>query len=120
MLPAGFAAGHWTDRDGWTGCSVLLAPEGAVAAAEVRGGGPGTREFDLLTPAAGAPGVQRLLFPGGSRFGLGAADGVQAWLAERGAGYPTPLGPVPLVAAAVVYDLPLGDASARPDAAAGR
>src|SRR3954449_12933704 len=119
MLPPGFAAGHWTDRDGWTGCTVVLAPPGCVAAAEVRGGGPGTREFDLLTPAANAPGVQALLLTGGSAFGLGAADGVVAWLAERGIGYPTPAGLVPLVAGAVVFDLPLGD-FAWPDAAAGR
>src|SRR4051794_34067690 len=120
MLPAGFAAGHHTDRDRWTGCTVILPPEGCVAAAEVRGGGPGTREFDVLTPAANAPGVQALLFTGGSAFGLGAADGVVAWLAERGIGYPTPAGLVPLVAAAVVFDLPLVDASAWPDATAGR
>src|SRR4051812_9368300 len=119
MLPAGFAAGHWTDRDGWTGCTVVLAPPGCVAAAEVRGGGPGTREFDLLTPAANAPGVQALLLTGGSAYGLGAADGVVAWLNERGIGYETPAGLVPLVAGAVVFDLPLV-ARAWPDAAAGR
>src|SRR4051794_1857121 len=119
MLPAGFSAGHFTDRVGWTGCTAILAPEGCVAAAEVRGGGPGTREFDLLTPAANAPGVQALLLTGGSAFGLSAADGVVAWLAERGIGYPTRAGRVPLVSAAVVFDLPLG-APVRPDAAAGR
>ena len=118
-LPAGFAAGHWTDREGWTGCTVVLPPPGAVAAAEVRGGGPGTREFDLLSPAANAPGVDALLFTGGSAFGLAAADGVQTWLAERGRGYDTTVGIVPLVAAAVVFDLPLVT-PARPGADAGR
>jgi L-aminopeptidase/D-esterase-like protein len=118
MLPAGFAAGHWTDRERWTGCTAILAPEGCVAAAEVRGGGPGTREFDLLGPAANALGVQALLFTGGSAYGLGAADGVAAWLTERGIGYETPAGLVPLVSAAVVFDLPLGE-RAWPDAAAG-
>src|SRR3954447_11081192 len=108
MLPAGFSAGHFTDRVGWTGCTVILAPEGGVAAAEVRGGGPGTREFDLLAPAANAPGVQALLLTGGGAAGPGAAEGVGGWLAERGTGYPTRAGLVPLVSAAVVFDLPLG------------
>jgi L-aminopeptidase/D-esterase-like protein len=119
MLPTGFAAGHWTDTERWTGCTVILPPEGCVAAAEVRGGGPGTREFDLLAPASNAPGVQALLLTGGSAYGLGAADGVVGWLAERGTGYATRAGLVPLVSAAVVFDLPLG-AFAWPDAAAGR
>ena len=55
-LPGGFRAGHWSDREGWTGCTVVLAPEGTVGACEVRGGGPGTRESDLLSPAAAASG----------------------------------------------------------------
>src|SRR3954454_14134204 len=106
MLPPGFAAGHWTDRDGWTGCTVVLAPPGCVAAAEVRGGGPGTREVDLLTPAATAPGVQALLLTGGSAYGLGAADGVVAWLSERGTGYPTPAVLRPLLSGSVGFDPP--------------
>ncbi|HKP89524.1 MAG TPA: hypothetical protein VJT75_06060, partial [Thermoleophilaceae bacterium] len=57
-LPRGITIGHWTDRDALTGCTVVLAPEGTVAAGEVRGGGPGTRESELLSPAANAPGVQ--------------------------------------------------------------
>lgn len=118
-LPDGLAVGHWTDREGWTGCTAILAPRGAVAAGEVRGGGPGTRETDLLSPAANAPGVDAVLLTGGSAFGLAAAEGVVAFLAERGLGYPTRAGAVPLVSAAVVYDLGLGDAAARPDAAAG-
>jgi L-aminopeptidase/D-esterase-like protein len=118
-LPAGVRIGHWSDYAGWTGCTVILPPAGTIAAGEVRGGGPGTRESDLLSPAANAPGVTAVLFTGGSAFGLAAADGVVQWLAERGEGYPTRLGPVPLVSAAVVYDLGLGDAGARPDAAAG-
>lgn len=119
-LPDGFAGGHYTDLRGGTGCTVLLAPKGAVAAAEVRGGGPGTRESDLLSPAARAPGVQALLFTGGSAFGLAAADGAVTWLAERGIGYDTRAAVVPLVSAAVVYDLPLGDPAARPGPDAGR
>jgi L-aminopeptidase/D-esterase-like protein len=118
-LPEGFTAGHATDRDGLTGCTVILAPEGAVAAGEVRGGGPGTREGDLLSPASAAPGVQAILFAGGSAFGLAAADGVVGWLEERGRGHMAPAGPVPLVAGAVVYDLVLGDGPARPAEADG-
>src|SRR4051794_8405283 len=119
MLPDGFSVGHYTDFARWTACTVVLPPSECVAAAEVRGGGPGTREFDLLAPAANAPGVQALLLTGGSAYGLGAAEGVVGWLAERGVGYPTRAGLVPLGSAAVVFDLPLGD-FAWPDAAAGR
>lgn len=119
-LPDGVTVGHWTDREGWTGCTVVLAPEPSVAACEVRGGGPGTRESDLLSPASSTPGTQAILLTGGSAFGLAAADGVTACLAERGLGLRTRAAIVPLVAAAVVYDLALGDPEARPDAAAGR
>ena len=119
-LPAGVTVGHHTDREAWTGCTAVLFPEGCVAAADVRGGGPGTREMDLLAPSAHAPGINALLLTGGSAFGLAAASGVVAFLEERGIGFPTPGGAVPLVSAAVVYDLVLGDAAIRPDAAAGR
>jgi L-aminopeptidase/D-esterase-like protein len=120
MLPDGFAVGHLSDREGATGCTVVLAPPGATAAGEVRGGGPGTRESDLLSPAAGAREVQAVLFCGGSAYGLAAADGVMAWLEARGRGYRTRLGTlVPLVPAAVVFDLPLGDPGARPGPDAG-
>jgi L-aminopeptidase/D-esterase-like protein len=118
-LPHGFRAGHWTDRDGWTGCTVLLAPPGSVASGEVRGGGPGSRESDLLSPATSTDGPQAVLLTGGSAFGLAAADGVARWLAARGVGHPTPAGPVPLVASAVVFDLLLGSAEARPGPDAG-
>src|SRR3954469_12556985 len=118
-LPPGFRAGHWSDPEGATGCTAILPPAGAVAAGEVRGGGPGTRESDLLSPASHAPGVQAVLLTGGSAFGLHAADGVMRWLADRGEGHPTPIGAVPLVPAAVVFDLPVGDPGARPDAEAG-
>jgi L-aminopeptidase/D-esterase-like protein len=118
-LPAGVTVGHWTELAGWTGCTVILPPEGCVAACEVRGGGPGTRESDLLGPGAAAPGVHGLLLTGGSAFGLAAADGVVQYLAERGIGFRTRAGVVPLVPAAVVFDLALGSAEARPDAAAG-
>ena len=75
-LPDGITIGHWSDREGMTGCTVVLAPAGTVAAGEVRGGGPGTRESDLLSPASNAPGVQAIAFAGGSAYGLAAGDGV--------------------------------------------
>src|SRR2546423_446737 len=125
-LPDGFRVGHHTDRERWTGCTVILPPPDTVASCEVRGGGPGTRESDLLSPAATTPGVPGLLLTGGSAFGLSAAAGVVRWLAERQIGSETPAGLVPLVPAAVVYDLYLGrpeppgadDAYAACDAAA--
>ena len=120
QLPAGISIGHWTNMDGPTGCTVVLAPEGTVAAGEVRGGGPGTRESELMSPAANAPGVQAVCFAGRSAFGLAAADGVVQWLEEHGVGYPTPAGLVPLVAGAIVYDLSLGDPKVRPGPDAGR
>lgn len=120
FLPEGVLVGHWTDRDGWTGCTAILTPEGSVVACEVRGGGPGTRETDLLGPAASAPGANAVVLSGGSAFGLAAADGVVRHLEERGVGYRTRAGVVPLVASAVVFDLALGDPAARPDAEAGR
>lgn len=114
-LPRGFAVGHWTDREAATGCTVVLPPpEGAVAAADVRGGGPGTRETELLHPLANARAVHGVLLTGRSAFGLAAADGVMRWLEERGRGYQTPGGLVPLVPGAVVYDLATGDPSRRP------
>jgi L-aminopeptidase/D-esterase-like protein len=117
-LPPGFTAGHWTDPAACTGCTVVLPPVGSVASAEVRGGGPGTRETDLLSPAAHQPGVQAVLLTGGSAFGLAAADGVVEYLRERGLGYPTPAGPVPLVSGAVIFDLLLGEPT-HPGAAEG-
>jgi len=118
-LPAGFRVGHWTDRERWTGTTVVLAPHGAVGSGEVRGGGPGTRETDLLSPAAHQRGPQAVCFTGGSAFGLASADGVMRHLREAGVGHPTPAGPVPLVSSAVIFDLMLGDADAHPGADAG-
>jgi L-aminopeptidase/D-esterase-like protein len=125
-LPDGVRVGHHTDRERWTGCTAILPPAGTVASCEVRGGGPGTRETDLLSPASTTPGVHGLLLTGGSALGLSAAAGVVRWLVERDIGTPTPVANVPLVPAAVVYDLYLGrpeppepdDAYAACDAAA--
>ena len=119
-LPAGFTAGHWTDEEAATGCTVVLAPpDGAVASGDVRGGGPGTREMDLLNPIANASRVHAILMTGGSAFGLAAADGVVRWLERQGRGYDTPGGIVPLVPGAVVYDLITGDPTRRPGPAEG-
>jgi L-aminopeptidase/D-esterase-like protein len=107
-LPDGFAAGHWTDPEARTGCTVVLAPAGTRGGVDVRGGGTGTRELDLLSPLANAEGPTAVLLTGGSAFGLAAADGVVRWLEERGRGRPTPFGVVPLVPAAVVFDLAEG------------
>ena len=108
-LPGGVEVGHWTDRQGWTGCTVVLAPPGTVAAGEVRGGGPGTRETDLLSPAAHQPGVQAVLFTGGSAFGSRPPTAWSTtWLDAASATRRRPpwcrWSP-----AAVVYDLALGD-----------
>jgi L-aminopeptidase/D-esterase-like protein len=114
-LPEGFEVGHWSDPEGATGCTVVLAPpDGAVASADVRGGGASTRELELLNPIANAKAIHAVLLTGGSAFGLGATDGVVRWLEERERGYDTPGGIVPLVPAAVVYDLLIGDPQARP------
>jgi L-aminopeptidase/D-esterase-like protein len=119
VLPDGVRVGHWTDRDAWTGCTVCLLPEGSVASCEVRGGAPGTLGSDILQPSSAGPGANAILLTGGSAFGLAAADGVVRWLAEQGIGFQTPAALVPLVGAAVVYDLGLGDAGRRPDADSG-
>jgi L-aminopeptidase/D-esterase-like protein len=104
-LPDGFLVGHWTDADALTGCTVVIPPAGARGGADVRGGGTGTQELEVLAPLANSEGPTAVLLTGGSAFGLAAADGVTRWLEERGAGRPTPLGPIPLVSAAVVFDL---------------
>ena len=118
---SGLKVGHWSDLTARTGCTVVLCPEpGCVASADVRGAAPGTRETALLEPDKTVERVQAVLLSGGSAFGLGAADGVMGFLEARGRGFPTPFGVVPIVPAAVIYDLGVGDPAVRPDAAAGR
>ncbi len=112
--PEGFAVGHWTDVEARTGCTVVIAPPGTRGAVEVRGGGTGTRELEALSPHANAEGPTAVLLTGGSAFGLAAADGVVRWLEERDLGRPTPLGVIPLVPTAVVFDLADGDPRRRP------
>jgi L-aminopeptidase/D-esterase-like protein len=112
--PSGFRIGHWTDADAHTGCTVVIAAPGTRGGVDVRGGGTGTRELEALSPLANAEGPGAVLLTGGSAFGLSAADGVVRWLEERGRGRPTPAGVVPLVPAAVVFDLAEADAGMRP------
>ncbi len=115
----GLTAGHWTDRQAATGCTVVLCPEGAIASADVRGGAPGTRETDLLRPGNLVERVHAVLLTGGSAYGLDAAAGVMRWLEERGAGFPTSAGVVPIVPAAVLFDLGIGRSGVRPGPAEG-
>ena len=117
--PDGFLVGQWTDSEGATGCSVIVAPPGCSGGVDVRGGGPGTRETDVISPLAGASEVTGVMLAGGSAYGLGAADGAMRWLEERGRGYATPGGVVPIVPAAVIYDLVEGDPGVRPGPDAG-
>ena len=126
---AGLRVGHFTDARRPTGCTVILTPDGAVAGVDVRGAAPGTRETELLSPLNAIDKVHALLLAGGSAFGLDAAGGVMRWLDERGFG--VPVGPaqghtgvvkpirVPIVPAAILFDLWVGDASIRPDASSG-
>ncbi len=108
--------GHVTDPAGLTGCTVVLAEEGAVAGVDVRGSAPGTRETDLLRPTALVERIHAVCLTGGSAFGLAAADGVMRRLAERGIGFATGVRPVPIIPAAVIFDLAIGSSEATPTA----
>jgi L-aminopeptidase/D-esterase-like protein len=116
---AGLRAGHYTDSRRPTGCSVVLCPQGATCGVDVRGAAPGTRETDLLRPDNLVEQVHALLLTGGSAFGLDAATGVMRWLEEHGHGLVVGPARVPIVPAAVLFDLWIGDPRIRPDAAAG-
>jgi len=116
---AGLSVGHFTDSRRPTGCTVVLCPQGAVAGVDVRGAAPGTRETDLLKPDNMVEQVHAILLTGGSAFGLDAAGGVMRWLDERGFGLQVGALRVPIVPAAVLFDLWVGDARIRPDAQAG-
>ncbi len=109
-------AGHWTGAG--TGVTVVLPPPGTVASGEVRGGAPATREFALLDPTRLVDRVDAVVLSGGSAFGLSAADGVMGLLRERGRGFPTPAGPVPIVVGMSIFDESVR--TGPPDAAAGR
>lgn len=117
---AGLEVGHFTDARRPTGCTVVIAREGAVAGVDVRGSSPGTRETALLDPVNAIDRVHAVVLAGGSAFGLDAAGGVMRWLDERSIG--AAIGPtlrVPIVPAAILFDLWVGDASIRPDATSG-
>jgi len=113
-LPA-FALGHGSDLAGKTGVTVVLCPQGALAAADVRGSATGTRQFDSLVAAHHvASHAHAVVLAGGSAFGLAAADPVVEWLAARGHGFQTPAAVVPTVPTAILFDLGFGDPAARP------
>jgi len=131
---AGLEVGHFTDPRRPTGCTVVLAKAGAVAGVDVRGASPGTRETELLSPINAVDKVHAILLAGGSAFGLDAAGGVMRWLDERGIGFAVGTPPassadaaeramrpitVPIVPAAILFDLWVGDPTIRPDAASG-
>lgn len=115
----GVRVGHWSDDQAMTGCTVVVLPEPNVVAGEARGAAPGTREFALLQPGMRVEQAQAILLTGGSAFGLSAADGVVRGLEEDGRGHETPVGRVPIVPAAVIFDL-FPDFSARPGPAEGQ
>lgn len=110
----GVQVGHWTDRQAMTGCTVVVLPEPNVVTGEVRGAAPGTREFALLQPGMRVEQAQAILLTGGSAFGLAAADGVVRALEADGRGHFTPVARVPIVPAAVLFDLFPGDPNVRP------
>lgn len=109
----GVRVGHWDDHEAMTGCTVVVLPEPNVVAGEARGAAPGTREYALLQPGMRVEQAQAILLTGGSAFGLSAADGVVRGLEADGRGHETPVGRVPIVPAAVIFDL-FPDFGARP------
>ena len=116
----GFRVGHVTHLAGATGCTVVLCPPGTVGGVDVRGGAPGTRETDLLRPMARVEHVNAVVLSGGSAFGLATADGVMRYLEAHGVGYRTRTGHlVPIVPAAIVFDLGFGVADVKPTAEDG-
>jgi L-aminopeptidase/D-esterase-like protein len=110
----GILVGHASDFDGLTGCTAILCERGAAAGVDVRGSATGTEEFGLLDPAHLTERIHAVVFAGGSAFGLEAASGVRRFLELKGIGFQTGGGPVPLVPAAILYDLELGKKHIRP------
>lgn len=116
----GIRVGHITDLEARTGCTVVLCPpDGAVGGVDQRGGAPGTRETDLLRPMHMVERAHAILLAGGSAYGLDAASGVMRWLEEHKIGFDVRVAKVPIVPAAVLFDLDVGRADVRPDAAMG-
>jgi L-aminopeptidase/D-esterase-like protein len=112
----GIKIGHHTLTRRPTGCTVILCEDGAVGGVDVRGSAPGTRETDLLDPTNAVQQVQAILLSGGSAYGLEAATGVMRYLEERKLGFKLRAGVVPIVPAAILFDLGVGDFTIRPDA----
>jgi L-aminopeptidase/D-esterase-like protein len=116
----GIRVGHYTHLEGATGCTVVICPDGTIGGIDQRGGAPGTRETDLLRPMHLVETVNAVLLSGGSAFGLSAADGVMRYLEEHDIGYHSRAGfTVPIVPAAILMDLGVGQPGIRPDAAMG-
>jgi L-aminopeptidase/D-esterase-like protein len=115
----GIQVGHWTDLEAATGCTVVLCCPGAMGGVDVRGSAPGTRETDLLRPMNLVQKAHAVLLTGGSAYGLDAAGGVMRWLEEQCIGYFVGVGVVPIVAAAVLFDLDIGRPDGRPGPQAG-
>ena len=111
--------GHATNKEGGTGCTVIICENGAPCGLDVRGGGPASRESELLKPTAACQGIHALLLSGGSAFGLDAAGGVMQFLEERNIGFETGIVKVPLVCESCIFDLGIGDKNARPDKSMG-
>jgi L-aminopeptidase/D-esterase-like protein len=110
----GVRVGHWSDPQALTGCTVILPPPGTTGSVHVSGGAPATHETDAIAPGRRVQEIHAVLLTGGSAFGLGAANGVMRFLEERGIGHPTPFARVPIVPAAAIYDLLIGDPAVRP------
>jgi L-aminopeptidase/D-esterase-like protein len=111
-----FKIGHYTDKSNGTGCTVIFPPEETIVSASVRGASPGTRELALLSPERKLNHINALMLTGGSAFGLSAAQGVVEFLEKKNLGYQTKYGVVPIVPAAVIFDLNIGNPSVRPTA----
>lgn len=119
-LGFGFKVGHWTHPTTETGCTVVLPPPGNTASCDIRGASPGSRELVQLHPDRRLTEIHGVLLTGGSAFGLAAAHGVMEWLAERDVGYKTPVATIPIVSAAVVFDLSVASPESRPGPNEGR
>ncbi len=115
----GIEAGHWTHESGSTGCTAILSENGAVAGVDVRGGAPGARETELLRPEMSVDKIHAVVLSGGSAFGLAAADGVMRYLEGEGIGHAFGGQVIPIVSAAVLFDLGVGDSNIRPTAESG-
>jgi L-aminopeptidase/D-esterase-like protein len=110
----GILVGHAADFDAITGCTAILCESGAVAGVDIRGGASGTQEMDVMSPFHITPRIHAVTLAGGSAFGLEASSGVRRFLERKGVGFPTGAAVVPIVPAAILYDLGIGKANVRP------